>query len=683
MAVSDQTPIGGATGNGVTTVFPFDYYVSADSDLIVQLDGVTKTLNVDYTVSGAGDESGGQITFAVAPAVGVSVTHFRNTELTRDINYQTTGDLIAKTLNLDIDRLWLALQEIFSGGKGAPTALRVPPGETVQAFPKAADRANLAPYFDSLGQPVVASPASGTATDVLLQLINTTSSTKGDALIGVKQPLPSARSRTQHDKNRESLSLLDFAVGDGIADDADAIQAAVVAAITNGLNLVAGGRSRFKVSKTIIIPQWFHLNYTPITLDFENSVFVMAADVPLFTSGYDNGGVLTTNWGTTLLSHPSNGITLRRFAVESSVGNITSPAVRVQDWLQGTVIEDIFSGVNYRMIYASNCFYGNFRRVYGTGGNAAVAMNEFSNNCNLMRLESFVSLGASIAYHFTGPVTALILQSMSFETGTAGVGAQFEAAVYDLGVEDSYCEIGVPINYTMLKFNDFVFGATLRNNYFNFNGQTTAYVLEYWPNSTNQIRIAADNAFINFPSNANIIKNREDVYGRGIIIERSTVQGVLADTYVDNAIIGANIDWRQRISLPSGALAKVVNKIIPGHYSGAYTNTFSTAATGFTNNSSGTTLTLNTKIAQSQAMRVAVSLHFVINATDYFTFGEIVPTGFGAYAYFAYTGGGFAPSLIINATFVGGLLQINGVAGSNGLGTANAITSVTGEVRVI
>lgn len=196
MAVTEQTPIGDAVGNGVTTVFPFSYYIGDEADLVVQRDGVNATLNVDYVVSGAGNPSGGQIAFVTAPANGVKVTHFRDTSLTRATDYQDGGDLQARTVNLDFDRLWLALQEIFSGGKGAPTAIRVPPGETVPALPKASDRALMSLVFDSLGNPVAAVPASGSAADVLVQLLNTSDATKGTALLGWLRALSNAVATT-------------------------------------------------------------------------------------------------------------------------------------------------------------------------------------------------------------------------------------------------------------------------------------------------------------------------------------------------------------------------------------------------------------------------------------------------------------------------------------------------------
>lgn len=63
--------------------------------------------------------------------------------------------------------------------------------------------------------------------------IYTNDETKGDAMIGVKQPISGAIHRTQHDVNAERINALDLGVkGDGITDDITAIRAALITAAT-------------------------------------------------------------------------------------------------------------------------------------------------------------------------------------------------------------------------------------------------------------------------------------------------------------------------------------------------------------------------------------------------------------------------------------------------------------------
>lgn len=58
-----------------------------------------------------------------------------------------------------------------------------------------------------------------------LRLANTDDDSLGDALVGVRQPFTSARARTQHEKNTDVYSILDWAKGDG-TDETVAIQKA-------------------------------------------------------------------------------------------------------------------------------------------------------------------------------------------------------------------------------------------------------------------------------------------------------------------------------------------------------------------------------------------------------------------------------------------------------------------------
>jgi hypothetical protein len=79
-------------------------------------------------------------------------------------------------------------------------------------------------------------------------LSNTLDVTKGDALIGVKQPFTGAVGTTQHNKNAERLSVKDFgAIGDGVADDSNAIQAAFSAS-NKEIFFPAG---TYKITKTL------------------------------------------------------------------------------------------------------------------------------------------------------------------------------------------------------------------------------------------------------------------------------------------------------------------------------------------------------------------------------------------------------------------------------------------------
>lgn len=134
MTVSAQTPINRSTGNGVTTVFPYTFKIISSADMEVSVDGVVKTLNVHYTVSGAGTDAGGNVTMTTAPANLTTVVRRRNMALVRTTDYQDQGTLPAATLDSDIDAAVLMVQQLderldrtvslpasFSGDSTLPT----------------------------------------------------------------------------------------------------------------------------------------------------------------------------------------------------------------------------------------------------------------------------------------------------------------------------------------------------------------------------------------------------------------------------------------------------------------------------------------------------------------------------------------------------------------------------------
>ena len=112
MTVSSQTPINRSTGNGVTTVFPYGFKIISEADIEVTVDGVVKTLNVDYTVSGVGNEAGGNVTMTAAPANLASVVRRRNMALVRTTDYQDQGEMPAATLDNDFDSAVLMIQQV-------------------------------------------------------------------------------------------------------------------------------------------------------------------------------------------------------------------------------------------------------------------------------------------------------------------------------------------------------------------------------------------------------------------------------------------------------------------------------------------------------------------------------------------------------------------------------------------
>lgn len=111
MPVPAQTTLfNESTANGATTVFPYEFMIDAAGDITVELDGVVTTTG--FTLTGVGEEGGGTIVFSTAPANGVVVLRYLDSELSRATDYQQLGDFNADTVDQDFDRLWLAMQSL-------------------------------------------------------------------------------------------------------------------------------------------------------------------------------------------------------------------------------------------------------------------------------------------------------------------------------------------------------------------------------------------------------------------------------------------------------------------------------------------------------------------------------------------------------------------------------------------
>ena len=111
MPITNTPPFNAYTGNGTTTQFAYQFYLLDKADLAVMVDGVKRPTS-DYTLTGVGNNGGGNVTFKTAPADQSRVLIQRQTALKRDTDYALNGDMLAPTLNEDFDRLWALGQEL-------------------------------------------------------------------------------------------------------------------------------------------------------------------------------------------------------------------------------------------------------------------------------------------------------------------------------------------------------------------------------------------------------------------------------------------------------------------------------------------------------------------------------------------------------------------------------------------
>lgn len=117
MTISSQTIRNDYTGNGSTTVFPYTFRILAASELkvVVRDDNdveTTKVLNTDYTVSGVGTASGGNVTFMTAPVSGYVITIISNAPYTQTTDIRNQGSFFPSVHEDAFDKIVRRVQQL-------------------------------------------------------------------------------------------------------------------------------------------------------------------------------------------------------------------------------------------------------------------------------------------------------------------------------------------------------------------------------------------------------------------------------------------------------------------------------------------------------------------------------------------------------------------------------------------
>lgn len=209
------------TGTGVLVSYPFTFKVFAASDLLVAVsdtNGLETILVLDsgYSVSLSPDQDatpGGSVTYAVG---GVSTALPAGYKLTitggglpldQPADLPNGGNFSPIVVENALDRLEMQIQnQAVELDRTLQTAITSPVSLALPA-PVAGQLLGWNMTLDGL---VNYAPDASSAAGLQIRLANPLSVVDGDAMLAVIQPLTGAQARTQHDRNLDTINLMDF-----------------------------------------------------------------------------------------------------------------------------------------------------------------------------------------------------------------------------------------------------------------------------------------------------------------------------------------------------------------------------------------------------------------------------------------------------------------------------------------
>lgn len=455
----------------------------------------------------------------------------------------------------------------------------------------------------------------------------------------------------------------------GITDSTAAIQQAFIIADQFKLSVTAG-KGTYVISDTILIPQHPDFTFSSKTYDFNESIFLIKANVTVFKSGYYKNGQLISSIETGKDENMSQGIKFGNFSLQTNFYDIAHPALVIKDWHQGCRLFNISSANFSTLLKSINNYYTVFDDLRTTHQHETRIGERFifSGEMNLNIFRSLIAANSLVGYKFDGPLTACHFDAVSIEGVTTGI--QFNSSVYNCSIVNSYLE-GFDRAF---EFNDYINNFTIDNNYIRF-VQPQHRLIKYKGLPLNNVHLLPNNTFIGMTDYQQLFENIENDYGYGMEMSFDTIHGnSINDLLIDN--FGANFNINAKTKFPS-YLANIRNGkgLIPGNYSGQYTRGYD-GPSGFELDSSQPGfLHLKTKIKNTWTQIIYVNLEVNVQSGIRYYKGFFVGNIFYEFNASGVSATGVLESHINNND---GTINIK-----RPVSEGSDIIKITGEVRLI
>jgi len=275
------------TGSAGVGPYAFNFEVLDQTDIAVYKNTTLLVLTTNYTVSINPSTGVGSVTLNVAATSSDTITIVGARAIQRTTDFTTGGDLFANSLNDELDSLTIFSQQVAETAERGIKAPVTDPTSINMTLPSSTARASKALGFTASGNPTQSSSTLA-AIDAAVSTVSTLAGASPGSSAGISHIAAGtgAVATTVQAKLRETVSVKDFgAVGDGVIDDAAAIQNALNASdyveipdgtygVTGQVTVAAGKTLRCKGT---IIPlvnpgsttSFFRITGSNVTLDFE------------------------------------------------------------------------------------------------------------------------------------------------------------------------------------------------------------------------------------------------------------------------------------------------------------------------------------------------------------------------------------------------------------------------------